>query len=284
MKQIKSTMIIAFMAVVSCGYSQIVLEKTYAQYVEVGLKNNGDAIYYNTEVNDAGVIQFYDNNHALIQSTDLSNIFKKGFAEFTNDENDEGKAIVTVVYCTDKLFDLDNQIEFVIEASILNSTGLTDSNFLYIVDGDGSVMLSRLNGSIYTESTVNAIYFDGVAYKMKIGIRSENDNNIQEIYSLPGTINTITSIETSLEKNLQPKAYPNPAIEYTRIAYELPAGNSSADLVIYNSLGKEIQRLKVGEIYKDVLVNTTSFQEGTYIYYLITDGSNFQQGKFIVMK
>ncbi len=289
MKFKKLVLSVTFAVLVSSAYSQIVLDKKYESPIRVGSLRNGDVIYFD-RVSQNGIVNIYKNNHTLLKSISLP--FETLGKDYNNyDQSDVGKyEPVSVKFVSDKLFDLDNGLEILVNAPKIirvTASGYIDETVeaVFIINDDGSVLFESQNTSFneFEEEKEEDIFLDGTDYKMSLTKR-EDGTEKTVIYTLPGALYDITVLDDINNKSEKLNAYPNPAVEYTKIAYKLPAGFNQADLVIYNQLGQEIQRYKVGSAFSDILVNTTSFNEGTYIYHLITGDLNNLQGKFIVMK
>ena len=268
------------------SYSQILLEKEYVTRKNIGELENGLVIYFDKNIkNDK--IEIYAGDHSLKTTITL----KQTVIEYDEKRKyvieDIGKFIYAYSsFATDHLFDADDGVEVLCQMTRILSIDTVSNRIskseelVVIIDDNGSLMFEKKDCYLDEYVLENNIFLDGEIYKLRL-----NTATGTAIYKLPGVLNSTVSIDDKLiEKQLKPSAFPNPAIEYTKIAYKLPVGVDQADLVIYDATGKEIQRSKVGSMFNDILVNTTSFQQGTYIYHLVTNESSSLQGKFVVMK
>lgn len=240
---------IAFLASSIFSFGQIALEHVYDMRLGADYLSNETTIYHSLQISNDTLL-VYGDDHTLKQTT-VVNLKSSG----------------SVQLATDQLFDLDAGIEFLIDLS----------GEVYVIDDDGSILLHVPNTFILT--TYDHVIQDGNEFKL---LFLQGANTL--VYSLPGSYPIAGVEEDEIERQLRSNVYPNPAIEYTKIAYQLPEGEKEADLVIYAATGKEIQRSRVGALFNDILVNTSTFQEGTYMYHLVTNDTSALQGKFVVIK
>lgn len=289
MKNLFTSLVVLLIGISS--FAQITLENDYAFDLKHSVLNNGDVLYYYNNKASRN-IEVYKNDHTLLKTIDLSNFY----SPIT--ESSEGTVyLVQLSHLSDRLFDTDAGLELIISTRVITKyayPGISDvykweERNLYVINDDGSVLLNQklkkdsINMNSYLSIEAEVVK-DGAISKLLIKEGVAYDFNTK-VYSLPGNLQTIVSLDDKvIDSQLKPSAFPNPAIEYTKIAYTLPEGQKEAELVIYDATGKEIQRSKVGSMFNDILVNTSSFQEGTYIYNLVTNHSSSLQGKFVVMK
>jgi len=86
-----------------------------------------------------------------------------------------------------------------------------------------------------------------------------------------------------VEKQNFLKVYPNPTSDFTNVEIKLLNENSHSELIIYNSLGSQIERRSVTD--KDVLtVNTKDYSKGIYLFLLKTDFKIMDKQKVIISK
>src|ERR1700689_545520 len=102
--------------------------------------------------------------------------------------------------------------------------------------------------------------FTSTAEGTKMILKSQNSE--VEIYSLPGKLPTcsttaLSGVNPSIaysNPSLPTSAYPNPSSGQVRIAYELPSGVSSGDLILTTGDGREIKRYRVTSAFSDLLI------------------------------
>ncbi len=290
---------------VTIGFSQVTLEHTYdASDLQMFHANDGTLNYF--VVNDKMMeITVYNSNHSLIQTTDISPVFGDSTV---GDANYDGSDtlyppkhigaffFIDVQYAADKLMDSDDGFEFIITGRKWYDTLSTNqwptpgySNYQYtsrvdvlIVDDNGSLLFERTDGNIHDGYTDEVLFNDNGTWKFIISYYVNYVPGF-EVYSFPGTSHEVGIVEPVLPQ-IKTNAFPNPALEYTKVAYELPTKLSSATMVIYNEVGLEIERLDVGTAFSDVLINTSTYNAGTYIYQMMSPQGALSMGKFVVMK
>lgn len=76
--------------------------------------------------------------------------------------------------------------------------------------------------------------------------------------------------------------FPNPAFKNISITCSFPDRFKKGDLVIYNVYGVEIKRYKLNANFSDLLINTSEFAPGTYLYKVITSPKESRTKKLII--
>ena len=133
---------------------------------------------------------------------------------------------------SEKIFNTDDKLEFLVEYN--------PSNGLRLYNEDG-VMLKDFGG-IYSHEihcTSNGEYRLTVV----------KNNSITEVYKLPGRGNIATSI----------------AKKATELAYKLRPGET-ATMKIYDARGRLIDTKQVDYVFSKILLNTTNYSRGVYVY------------------
>jgi len=77
---------------------------------------------------------------------------------------------------------------------------------------------------------------------------------------------------------------PNPANKFTRIDYKLPEDVSFGEIVFYDVLGMEVNRIKVNHGTANIKLSTGDFSPGTYYYNLQLPGKTTGGKKLVVIK
>lgn len=75
---------------------------------------------------------------------------------------------------------------------------------------------------------------------------------------------------------------PNPSSNSTTIDYELPKQMNTADLVVFDLKGQEMDRQAIGSGAGSALVNTTNWPAGVYVYAVVVEGKTLARKKMTV--
>jgi hypothetical protein len=119
------------------------------------------------------------------------------------------------------------------------------------------------SGVVRTPTGTKLIVMDGV-------------RNIS-IYSLPGRLpgsSQMLSVNPNSQSSwpqLQSAAYPNPSQGRVRIAYDLPSGVQSGEIVLTTSDGREVKRYHITNAFSDLLIEDGDLLNGSYFYKLVTE-------------
>ncbi|MBS1902734.1 MAG: T9SS type A sorting domain-containing protein [Bacteroidetes bacterium] len=194
-------------------------------------------------------------------------------------------------YFARRLFDLDDQYEYLVY------TGSELSPSTYIFNESGKTVFScdscQPSYSEWTSGPRNhdAIVSTTSGSKMLMTFVTK-PVGYQEVYSLPGNLpgamqafraqSGVTS--TAENGSGSAAAFPNPASKEVRIVYTLPAGATTADLVISDVLGKECKRYRVGSAFNDILISPGELSSGTYFYSLVSEKGRSEVRKLVVGK
>lgn len=225
---------------------------------------------------DTTAITIYNLNHTLYKTINIP-ASAGGFGNPINLE---------VSYISEELFNTNpGDIEY-----FLYYPGTTYNGHCRVYDEAGNVLFSKdtvqLNLSYGDYGYKEFVSYTTTGYKMIVY------GNTTCVYALPGTLpcndcgNGLAGSRTSADNNIQGNIlnYPNPAKNETTVAYDLPNGLTSADLVFYNITGQEVKRFKVTNAFKDILVSTADLEAGTYYYQLQAAGANSTGKKMIVIR
>lgn len=98
------------------------------------------------------------------------------------------------------------------------------------------------------------------------------------------SMNQHTSPEKPIEEEQSTfKIYPNPATDFTTVEITIDVENISAQLIIYDLLGTEIQRQRIYD--QNVLtINTGNLSNGIYLFVVKTHEGILQKQKFIISR
>jgi hypothetical protein len=78
--------------------------------------------------------------------------------------------------------------------------------------------------------------------------------------------------------------YPNPAIDYAEIDFQINVGVQDVKLTFYNILGQEVKEISLERDQHSVRIPMRDFNNGMYMYQLTIDGRSVATKKLIVRK
>jgi len=191
----------------------------------------------------------YSLNHTLIKTI---NILPSSCTSFS------------IVNVSKTLFNNDSKYEI---TYVFSST----TTGLKVINEDGNVLLN--------EDSCSAAYIRNTNLGTKMLI-SNFTSKILKVYSLTGQV--YGKISEFANDNIYINAFPNPSKSNITISYEIPNGYNNGDIVICNLNGVEMKRYKVDKNFTDILINTSDFASGTYLYKVITSKAESQTKKFII--
>lgn len=194
-------------------------------------------MYYFAENN---TIYFYNENYTLYKSVNIN--------------TPSGYTISYVFYPAVSLFNTDDLIEFVCAFTKDDYTGV--KSMLYNENG---AVLETFENSYphYIQQTTNN------GYRMLMRRYSNYPSDyVMDVYSLPGTL---TATQNDKVMNLVPAAYPNPANEKIFLTYDLNK-KETTDMFIFDGQGQLIETLKIGGHFNKILLNTSGYLPGNYMY------------------
>ncbi len=250
-------------------FAQITLEHSYPngkwETSMVKLSNSG--IKYQWVDVSTGELKLYNLDHSLFKSMT--------FPVLPNGTNTE------VGYVSETTFDLDAEVEFMVYYQDDNNWA---NSVTKIIDESGAVILNAISEtpSINTYDGVHgAIFNTPSGTKM---VLDNHSDNAAKVYSLPGTlIATVIKGQDYLNNNFL-KSYPNPAENYIQIAYTFPSNIREAQVSIYNIEGEVVRTYTIDNNYKELLIDTQEFSNGTYICQIHSSDLKIASTKFIVQK
>ncbi len=221
--------------------AQAVLEHSYStdewNYDFTNTFNTESGIHYFTTENS--VMRIYDSNHSLIKSVNLP----IGLNEYG------------IVAVSDKLFNSDNLIEFILWTRGEFNSGYTYSHKL--LNENGEIVQDLLYSENGMDNEIHIVKGIDNDYKLIIAIGQYDAGFDYNIYSLPGTyleVNTLMADDKAY-------IYPNPA--KTVINLTNP-NNGSNELKIFSSAGHLVKFINFGNEEK-ITVNVNELPKGVYI-------------------
>jgi hypothetical protein len=185
-------------------------------------------------------ISFYNENYTFYKAVNIP--------------TPSGYSIYQIFGYSTILFNSDNLVEFYVT---FNKDDYTDN--IGKIFNDNGVIIKTFSSSIIGSywKTMNNGYRLNVYRYITIP-----DNYVTEVYSLPGTI---VSLNESAESNILINPFPNPAVNEIFLPYKLD-GTETADMLIFNSDGKLIDKFRIGDRFDKISLNTSSYLPGIYIY------------------
>jgi hypothetical protein len=203
-----------------------------------------------------------------------------------------------VLYLSDRLFDTNSNIEYLID---VYSTGQAPPK-VYVFDQAGAQLFYK-DSALITEPysddryvSQTGIFYNGVSAKMRLQryTISATTPSRYELYTLPGELpcNSCTSFTYTAPSNVGVREnsdqdgamfYPNPASNWLKLKYTLPPASRSAEIRIYNSEGKLIETYLVDSAFESLLM-PAEYNNGLYVYSLYVDGKRVKTEKIVLSK
>jgi hypothetical protein len=237
----------------SYSYSQATLEHTYSTDIQkssmidvVGF-NTANGLKFYTFNRSTNVVEIYNQSHVLETSFTIP--------------LDAGHFLSEFIFVTDKLFNNDNQIEF------LYKSYKNNDNKIYLCNDTG-VLLQSFPGKYYA----GIVKDNSNNYKMIVSGSLQNPVTNSYDYDVYGLIGTLSTEQQDI---LTKKAFvfPNPSNNIINISNTSNTGRAST-LQIFSIDGKKI--LEENHSEEEIKIDVTGFQNGVYIYKL-----GNKTGKFI---
>lgn len=270
-------------AVSSCLNAQISHEATYdSSFTDlqmITLEVDGDK-YMKIQRGDSAhrFIRLYNLDHSIWKTIDCNSF--PMFTHYAFGGLNGARFHYILLYVTQHLFDDDDGIEFMFN---INSSGCYQ-HYTGIYNEDGSLIFAQDSAGPYINlnvpQTQRPIYNTEEGTKMILTFRCSGESRV---YSLPGTLTTsMLAPEEWGYKSMQ--AFPNPSSFQTTIAYELPIGVYSGEIMISDMKGNEIRRYNIDDTFNSLIIDNQDFSSGTYLYSLIANGEILGTDKFVVVK
>lgn len=229
-------------------------------------------------------VKLYNLNHSIYKTINIdpTAIVDTSIYSVSNGFN--------VLYVKEHLFDLDNEVEFLVMLGLSDSNG-GYKNMVAIINETGAVLFVKDNaGIVYNANDVLTSIFNTANDGTKMILSSE-DRDSSFIYSLPGHLScdpcggpTGFRSPSSSNSTFEMESSPNPAQNYTNIHYQLPKDAEEAVLSIYNINGIIVQQYTIDQQFDHLRVSTQELPTGTYLYSIRTDNGEVQSKKMIVVK
>jgi hypothetical protein len=243
----------------SYSYSQATLEHTYSSGMEK--ENMSNALGFNT----SGGLKFYTYNRSTntVEIYNQSHVLETSFTI----PLDSGHFLSEFFFVTDKLFNSDNQIEFLYRSYKYDGGSTTDYK-VYLCNDNGTLLQSfsnRYHAGVVTDNSNN--------YKLILAGGNQNpltNSYDYDVYGLSGTLSTEQKGILAKNTNL---AFPNPSSNVINFSNKGSNGIATT-LQIFSIDGKKVVEEKHAE--EEIKIDVSNFQNGIYLYKL-----GNKSGKFI---
>jgi hypothetical protein len=233
------------------------LEVDGYKYVKVNLSN--------------ATLTFYNLNHSVFKSFSFSS---------AADQNANATNTTSILYISQHLFDLDDQIEFMFVDFVSMGIGLGSQYVTQIINELNVVETTIMDAAPLVSVNVpqQQVPIYNTPQGTKLILSKQNGDAL--IYSLGGTLTTqIQELDPSFD--LLSNAFPNPTQQFVTIPYQLPQGESSASIHLYNQQGQLIETYTVDATFSELIIETSNLKSGTYYYELQTKSGQAQRRKLI---
>jgi hypothetical protein len=227
------------------------------KYVKVNLSN--------------ATLTFYNLNHSVFKSFSFSS---------AADQNANSTNTTGILYISQHLFDLDDQIEFMFVDYVSMGIGLGYQYVTQIINELNEVEMTIMDAAPLVSVNVpqQQVPIYNTPQGTKLILSKQNGDAL--IYSLGGTLTTqIEELDPTL--NLLSNAFPNPTQQFVTIPYQLPQGETNASLHLYNQQGQLIQTYTVDATFSELIIQTSDLKSGNYYYELKTQSGQVQSKKLV---
>lgn len=245
----------------SLSYCQLILEHTYNTSSVGGLDkyffafNTQNGLNHYTYEESTKTIKIYNETHSLVNTfiAPIPANFK----------------IAEVYFVTDKLFNNDNLIEFLVY--VYNNDGTTQFSKILLFN-ESSTLLQEFNNRSFAgiHKTNNDVY-KLILRKNPMYDEPLGSTAILDVYTLPGTLSI--NQQGLLSKSFI--AFPNPTDGTIKIASKLISGEITT-VEVFDSSGKKVINKNVSGGFGEITLDVSNLSSGIYIYRI-----KGETGKFI---
>ena len=276
-------------------FGQFTLVKDIDTDLESFMLSNGDWML----VSDINVknklksITFYKSDFSVYKTIDISQKFPFDTSGYEFNEIGLGEikvmnGIDNEYLFTDKFFNNDDKIEFILQYSSYSSQSNSDQGVSIVMNEDGQEIQRFIN------LQSQEISFQ---YWRYLNILFKNQKNYDQsktkVFSIPGNLPcpftcsqksaAIAPISPANEfKEIQVNGFPNPSSDKVTLAYALPEGVSFGTLKLYTQTGELVKEFKVSSQMDHLELLVSDYTPGTY-YYELQAGGNTSGGKKMVV-
>jgi hypothetical protein len=277
------------------AFGQFTLVKDIDTDLESFMLSNGDwmlvsDIYVKNKLKS---ITFYKSDFSVYKTIDISQKFPFDTSGYEFNEIGLGEikvmnGIDNEYLFTDKFFNNDDKIEFILQYSSYSSQSNSDQGVSIVMNEDGQEIQRFIN------LQSQEISFQ---YWRYLNILFKNQKNYDQsktkVFSIPGNLPcpftcsqksaAIAPISPANEfKEIQVNGFPNPSSDKVTLAYTLPEGVSFGTLKLYTQTGELVKEFKVSSQVDHLELPVSDYTPGTY-YYELQAGGNTSGGKKMVV-
>lgn len=247
-------------------FAQPVFEHTITHSASICQLENLGEIYYSMDVINKKC-HIYDMDHTQLKSISLP--------------TPDGYYLADIQYVSETLFNSDNLVELVY---IYSKYVPTDYSYYYtfetrLVNENGSILLTlpEVGFTQVVETSDQKKKF--LAYEYNYSVIPYLTKT--HVYNLPDQ--STKSASQFINPVGLGNAYPNPASRQVYIPFTMPEGAQSGTLLLSDMNGKKVLSYPITPSSDHVLLPTSQFAPGTYIYHLDTDLGR-SEGKKVVIR
>lgn len=275
------------------SFAQLTLVHETDKNLEPFMLTNGEWMFAKVELTKTWTksiekISFYKSDLSLYKTIlipqkypmDTTGFFRKQIGlEYTS-----GKYFSSVLFFSDKFFNNDGKIEFMISYTLDSpySDSIKSKKVTLILNEDGE--------EIHKFTSLKSSFMTFEFWK-HLNVKFES---ITQIYSIPGNLPcpsscnqkpaSISPIDPSNAVNkLSIEGFPNPSSEKITLAYTLPKGSPYGTIRLYSQSGTLVKEFKVSDQFDHLELPVADYAAGTYFYELQVDGNSSGGKKMLVV-
>jgi hypothetical protein len=241
----KKLLFILAITISNLSFGQITLEHSYTtggfnNTVKTYAFHTDNGVYYFTMNETENKVLIYNATHTLYKTVTLN--------------LGANYKIRTVYLATDKLFNTNANIEFI----VVSYNNILALGKMTLFDEDGINLLEfgdRFDANCFKNSDTN----------FKLIVATDKDSpNYYEVYNLPGTLSVA---QQEMLINNQFYGFPNPASNKITIINSLESGKMGM-LEVFDVSGKKVLERNVLGNNQEINIDITNLENGVYIYKL----------------
>ena len=264
MKQILLTLTLLFSFL--AGYSQVTLQKTYSYSTTVVKLETLGYKYFLMDVPNSQV-RIYNMDHSIYKTINCTvpNGYYLSDVKFVSQNLFNTDAQIELAYTYYKYVSTTSSYYYIYGSKIISESG----NILQSIDGAQYIFINKTGESEYK---LFAYCFDYSVSPEKVWTN---------IYSLGGTLVSALDISGKQSDSFL-NAYPNPASETIRIAYELPENTKNANLFLVDANGHSVKNYQIDNHIDNLALNVNDLSSGVYQYYIEYGNTRTETKKIII--
>ena len=169
---------------------------------------------------------------------------------------------VSSVSCLSKRFlNNDDNLEMCVTLTNSSNTGNTHSK-LWRIDENGNVLTDYGDAYMWSSSLCS---YNGESNLVVVKTTIDASYQVSyttNVYDYGGRLSATMPQPGQSEVG---SVYPNPAVNYIRIPYQLN-GKSTSEINIYDASGRHVKTIQVGSDFNEVKLDISGFTKGVYLY------------------